>query len=308
MRKKSLAGLSPSGMPSPLTIGRLAKAAGVGVETVRYYQGVQRALGSLGAWEGPAAVVATDGRYLVGALDRMGLRPLRYAITRTGRVILGSELGAVPVPLEDLVETGQLDPGESFAVHLPDRRVLRAHEILKRVVEETPINFAELSETRLLSLPVLNPAWTAGSMRIPANEVTRFSYVDDPVAYNGNHPLFIRAVNIHMHERGNRGRVFVIDHERRPSSARSRHELSGLLDGFRPSHLRGPGHSAAAAGGVDVEAGAGELDGDRTTGPARRARNQRHLSRGATQTSPLSPSASPAPGTDLRPSRCFVLD
>ncbi len=38
MRKKSLAGLSPSGMPSPLTIGRLAKAAGVGVETVRYYQ------------------------------------------------------------------------------------------------------------------------------------------------------------------------------------------------------------------------------------------------------------------------------
>jgi glutamate synthase (ferredoxin) len=121
-------------------------------EVVRFYQGVQRALGSLGAWEGPAAVIATDGTYLVGTLDRMGLRPLRYTITRTGRLILGSEIGAVPVPEHDVSETGQLDPGESIALHLPDRKVLRAREILDRVIAETPINFAELSANQLIVL------------------------------------------------------------------------------------------------------------------------------------------------------------
>jgi glutamate synthase domain-containing protein 2/glutamate synthase domain-containing protein 1/glutamate synthase domain-containing protein 3 len=121
-------------------------------ETTRFFRGVQRALGSLGAWEGPAAVVATDGRYVVGALDRMGLRPLRYLVTRSGRVVLGSEIGAVAVPFEDVAETGQLDPGEVIAVDLRSRTLLRAGDILDRVLEETPINFAELSEHRLVNL------------------------------------------------------------------------------------------------------------------------------------------------------------
>ena len=47
-------------------------------------------------------------------------------------------------------------------------------------------------------------------MRIPANEVVRFSYVDDPVAWNGAHPLVVRAVNLHMHERGARCQVAVL--------------------------------------------------------------------------------------------------
>jgi glutamate synthase domain-containing protein 2/glutamate synthase domain-containing protein 1/glutamate synthase domain-containing protein 3 len=122
-------------------------------EVARFYKGVQRALGSLGAWEGPAAVIATDGRYLVGALDRMGLRPLRYVITRSGRLILGSEIGAIPLPFEDVLETGQLDPGEVIALNIREREVLRANEVLTRVLAETPINFGELAEHRLISVP-----------------------------------------------------------------------------------------------------------------------------------------------------------
>ncbi len=125
-------------------------------EVARFFQGVQRALGSLGAWEGPAALVAMDGEYLVASLDRMGLRPLRYVLTKS-RVFLGSEVGAIPVNAEDVVESGQLDPGEAFAVHLPDRKVLRARDILTRVVSETPINFAELSERRLVTLARRRP-------------------------------------------------------------------------------------------------------------------------------------------------------
>jgi glutamate synthase (ferredoxin) len=134
-------------------------------EAVRWFQGVQRALGSLGAWEGPAAIVATDGRYLVGALDRMGLRPLRYLVTRSGKVVIGSEIGAIPIDFEDVLETGQLDPGESFAVHLGEGRILRASEILARVVAETPINFAELAEHRLIGLP-RGPAAPAGKSAV----------------------------------------------------------------------------------------------------------------------------------------------
>jgi glutamate synthase domain-containing protein 2/glutamate synthase domain-containing protein 1/glutamate synthase domain-containing protein 3 len=121
-------------------------------EAVRFHQGVQRALGSLGAWEGPAAIVATDGSYLVGALDRMGLRPLRYLVTHSGRFLLGSEIGAIPVPFDDVKETGQLDPGETIALHLPERRLLRPSEVIDRVVAETSINFAELAEHKLINL------------------------------------------------------------------------------------------------------------------------------------------------------------
>ena len=146
------------GVSLPETLCRLMPMAwrdrpGLAPEAQRFFLGVQRALGSLGAWEGPAAVVASDGQYLVGALDRMGLRPLRYALTRSQRFILSSELGAVPVPFDDLLETGQLDPGESIAVHLGEHRVLRPDEVLARVVADTSINFPELSEHRLHNLP-----------------------------------------------------------------------------------------------------------------------------------------------------------
>ncbi len=121
-------------------------------DVVRYYRGMQRALGTLAAWEGPAAIVATDGESLVGALDRMGLRPLRWTVTRGGRVVLASEIGAVPVPFEEIVETGQLDPGEALAIDLDSGKIARAEEVVARVIAETRLNFAELAEHNLVPL------------------------------------------------------------------------------------------------------------------------------------------------------------
>jgi hypothetical protein len=74
---------------------------------------------------------------------------------------------------------------------------------------------------------------------------------------------------------GNRGRVFVIDHERRPRVSRSSNQVSSLLDGLGPADLRRPPSPAAATSRVDVEARAGELDGDRTPCTAGRARHER---------------------------------
>jgi len=60
-------------------------------------------------WDGPALISFTDGRYLGATLDRNGLRPGRFYVTHSGRVIMGSEVGVVDVPPED-VEKGQAEP------------------------------------------------------------------------------------------------------------------------------------------------------------------------------------------------------
>jgi glutamate synthase domain-containing protein 2/glutamate synthase domain-containing protein 1/glutamate synthase domain-containing protein 3 len=129
-----------------------AERPGLRPEVVQFYRGVKRALGTLGAWEGPAALLATDGDVVVGALDRMGLRPLRWLRTRTGRVLIGSEIGAIAVPFEDVVETGQLDPGEALAVDLRARTVLGGDALIGQIIARTSINFRELAENGLLPL------------------------------------------------------------------------------------------------------------------------------------------------------------
>src|SRR5258706_4970679 len=146
------------GVPLPETLCRLMPLAWADLpsqtpEVVRFYQGVQRALGTLGAWEGPAALVACDGKHLVAMLDRMGLRPLRWCVTRGGLVLIGSELGAIPVDASEIVETGQLDPGEGIAVDLVARKIGHPRELIRDVVARSPINFSELAEAKLLPLP-----------------------------------------------------------------------------------------------------------------------------------------------------------
>ena len=147
------------GVSLPETMMRMMPAAaadliGAPPEIARFYRGVQRALGTLGAWEGPAALVSTDGETLVAMLDRMGLRPLRYVFTRDARVFVGSELGAHVVPDADIAHTGQLDPGEALSVDVRNGEILEPAALLRRVVERTRINFTDLSEASLLSPPV----------------------------------------------------------------------------------------------------------------------------------------------------------
>ena len=66
-------------------------------------------------WDGPAAIAFTDGRLIGATLDRNGLRPARYSVTRDGRVIMASEDGALRVPPEDIVERWRLQPGRTRA-------------------------------------------------------------------------------------------------------------------------------------------------------------------------------------------------
>ena len=129
------------GVSLPETLLRLMPAAWRELDDphgaqARFSRGVQRALGTIAAWEGPAGVVATDGEVLVAALDRMGLRPLRWLRTLKGRLVVASELGAVPVPMDEIAETGQLDPGEMLAFW-PHEALLETPTALRERVART---------------------------------------------------------------------------------------------------------------------------------------------------------------------------
>ncbi|MDE0527130.1 MAG: glutamate synthase large subunit [Truepera sp.] len=89
-------------------------------------------------WDGPAALALTDGRYAVAALDRNGLRPQRYWITDDDLVIVGSEVGLIPVAVERVIERGRLGPGMMLAVDTAEGRILKDRELKGRYARRRP--------------------------------------------------------------------------------------------------------------------------------------------------------------------------
>ena len=87
-------------------------------------------------WDGPAALVMTDGRWAVAGMDRNALRPLRYTRTSDGLLIVGSESGMVPVPESTVVAKGRLGPGQMIAVDLVEGVVLDDAAIKDRIAGE----------------------------------------------------------------------------------------------------------------------------------------------------------------------------
>ncbi|NHO32501.1 glutamate synthase large subunit [Acetobacter fallax] len=86
-------------------------------------------------WDGPAALCATDGRWVIAGLDRSGLRPLRYIRTSDDLLIVGSETGMVKVPEADVVSRGRLGPGETIAVDLDEAKLYGNDELLDLLSE-----------------------------------------------------------------------------------------------------------------------------------------------------------------------------
>ncbi|HZH25853.1 MAG TPA: glutamate synthase large subunit [Azospirillaceae bacterium] len=89
-------------------------------------------------WDGPAAIAATDGRWVLGGLDRNGLRPMRYTLTADGLIVAGSETGMVKLDEAEIVEKGRLGPGQMIAVDLRDGRLFRDAEIKAHLARQRP--------------------------------------------------------------------------------------------------------------------------------------------------------------------------
>uniref|UniRef100_B8HTZ7 glutamate synthase (ferredoxin) n=1 Tax=Cyanothece sp. (strain PCC 7425 / ATCC 29141) TaxID=395961 RepID=B8HTZ7_CYAP4 len=102
------------------------------VDFYEYYSGLQE------AWDGPALIVFSDGKVVGATLDRNGLRPARYALTRDGYVFVASEAGVIPLEEQDILEKGRLGPGQMIAVDLQSHEVLRNWEIKQRIARTQP--------------------------------------------------------------------------------------------------------------------------------------------------------------------------
>ncbi|WP_245935661.1 glutamate synthase large subunit [Sediminitomix flava] len=90
------------------------------------------------AWDGPAAVNLTDGRYIACMIDRNGLRPAKYIITKDDRVVIASEYGVVDIDDEDIVEQGRLKGGEMMAIDLKYGRILKNEEVNDYLKDQRP--------------------------------------------------------------------------------------------------------------------------------------------------------------------------
>ena len=89
-------------------------------------------------WDGPAAMVFTDGRQVCAALDRNGLRPARYWVTDDDLVVLASESGVLPIPESRVVQKWRLQPGKMFLIDLEQGRIIDDEELKTQYANARP--------------------------------------------------------------------------------------------------------------------------------------------------------------------------
>jgi glutamate synthase (NADPH/NADH) large chain len=89
-------------------------------------------------WDGPAALAFTDGRQIGATLDRNGLRPARYFVTRDDRVIMASEMGVLPIADKDVVTKWRLQPGKMLLIDLVEGRLIPDEEIKAKLAKSHP--------------------------------------------------------------------------------------------------------------------------------------------------------------------------
>lgn len=97
-----------------------------------YYSSLQE------PWDGPASVSFTDGKYIGATLDRNGLRPSRYYVTKDDRVIMASEVGVIEVDPENVAYKGRLQPGKMFLVDFEQGRIIADEELKMDCAKRRP--------------------------------------------------------------------------------------------------------------------------------------------------------------------------
>jgi glutamate synthase (ferredoxin) len=108
-------------------------------------------------WDGPASIAFTDGTVVGAVLDRNGLRPSRYYVTKDDLVIMASEVGVLDVPPERVLEKRRLQPGRMFLVNTSEGRIISDEEIKQEMAAAKPygkwlkdniVRFADLPEVK----------------------------------------------------------------------------------------------------------------------------------------------------------------
>jgi len=147
-------------------------------------------------WDGPAAVAFTDGRMIGATLDRNGLRPARYLVTKDNVLIVASETGVLPIKPEDVKFKGRLQPGKMLLCDLTEKRIVPDEEIKARLAGRQPYGeWIEKQQVLLDRLP--EPSrWHPSDLENILPQQRAFGYTDEdtrtillPMAVNGEEPI-----------------------------------------------------------------------------------------------------------------------
>ncbi|MDQ6677652.1 MAG: glutamate synthase large subunit [Acidobacteriota bacterium] len=147
-------------------------------------------------WDGPAAVAFTDGRVIGATLDRNGLRPARYLVTKDGLVVMASETGVLQIKPEDIQEKGRLQPGKMFLVDTVAGRIISDQEIKETLYSRQPYaEWLEQNQIKLESLPEPRRVQTADPGTLLMRQ-RAFGYTDEdikiilgPMGEKGEEPI-----------------------------------------------------------------------------------------------------------------------
>ena len=146
-------------------------------------------------WDGPASIAFTDGTIIGAVLDRNGLRPSRYYVTKDGLVIMASEVGVLDLPAEDILLKERLHPGRMFLVDTAEGRIVDDAELKQKIATGKP--YAEWLRQHMVSIQDLPPA----PVHEPDHETVLrrqqvFGYTHEdlriilaPMAQNGQEPV-----------------------------------------------------------------------------------------------------------------------
>ncbi|MBN2181006.1 MAG: glutamate synthase subunit alpha, partial [Sedimentisphaerales bacterium] len=147
-------------------------------------------------WDGPAAMVFTDGRLIGGTLDRNGLRPCRYLVTTDGLAVIASEAGVVEFPPEKIRKKGRLRPGHMFLVDTGQGREVSDNEIKGKIARQKPYR-RWLDENRIELRGLFDtPKLVESDTRTIAQRMRAFGYTAEelkmiliPMAVHGQEPV-----------------------------------------------------------------------------------------------------------------------
>src|SRR5882724_4843944 len=147
-------------------------------------------------WDGPASIAFTDGTVIGAVLDRNGLRPSRYYVTRDGLVVMASEVGVLDIAPEDVLVKERLHPGKIFLVDTAQGRIIDDEEIKTRLAAEHPYaDWLRDNVVRIDDLPA-PPAPVAADRDSVLTRQVAFGYTHEdlrlllgPMAKNGEEPI-----------------------------------------------------------------------------------------------------------------------
>ena len=135
-------------------------------------------------WDGPASVAFTDGRTIGAVLDRNGLRPSRYLVTKDDLVIMASETGVLPVEDERVLMKGRLRPGRMFLVSLEEGRIIGDEELKRRLADAHDYaGWLDANLTRLAELPPAEPPPPLAGEALVETQVA-FGYTVEDAKYH----------------------------------------------------------------------------------------------------------------------------